>query len=240
MPGSSTGLGWRKLDDGQHKPGAGTFGALLDRWIEHKKMQQRSPTTIEGYETAIKCHLKPHLGDLQLRDFSALDLDTLYGSLLEDHGLATIQKVHRVAHGALDQAVKWNMIRMNPAANASPPSVPRPRTAERTATPDDVARIYTEARRTSADFRGTDLAGFGDWCTTGRDRRAAVARPRPRRRLSPDPTGRGEREGGGVGSSHEDASGETCPHRCGDCAGTPGASGVVRRTLSRLRQAAQP
>ncbi|MEX2256842.1 MAG: hypothetical protein WEC34_15490 [Acidimicrobiia bacterium] len=36
-----------------------TFGALLDRWLEHVQALDRSPNTIRGYQTDVEVHIKP-------------------------------------------------------------------------------------------------------------------------------------------------------------------------------------
>jgi len=66
---------------------------------------------------------------------SARDLDTLYAKLLTHGGQPpgaaprplsrrSVWHVHRLLHAALRQAVKWRLLAHNPAADATPPSVP--------------------------------------------------------------------------------------------------------------------
>jgi integrase len=61
---------------------------------------------------------------------STVDIDDFYGYLLRSGGRhhrplapGTVTRVHGVLHRALSQAVRWDWIWMNPAANASPPRV---------------------------------------------------------------------------------------------------------------------
>jgi Phage integrase, N-terminal SAM-like domain len=39
-----------------------TFGALLERWLEHLETLGRSPTTLAAYRVIVRCHLRPRLG----------------------------------------------------------------------------------------------------------------------------------------------------------------------------------
>ena len=122
---------------------AGTLADLFDRWFE-----AASPgwalTTVSHTRSVIDCYLKPHLGHLHVAKLTTEDIDDFYGHLLRvggrnDRPLApgTVARVHGVLHRALAQAVRWEWIWLNPAANASPPRVPP---AEiRPPSPDQVA-----------------------------------------------------------------------------------------------------
>lgn len=63
---------------------------------------------------------------------------------------ATVRKFHTVARSALQQAVKWEWMAVNPAANSSPPKV---RKKEPTPpTPAEVARILAAAGKDDPDL----------------------------------------------------------------------------------------
>ena len=129
---------------------AGTLADLFDRWFE-----AASPgwalTTVSHTRSVIDCYLKPHLGHLHVAKLTTEDIDDFYGHLLRvggrnDRPLApgTVARVHGVLHRALAQAVRWEWIWLNPAANASPPRVPP---AEiRPPSPDQVARLLESVR----------------------------------------------------------------------------------------------
>ncbi len=130
---------------------AGTLADLLDSWFE-----AASPgwalTTVSHTRSVIDCYLKPHLGYLHVAKLTTEDIDDFYAHLLRAGGQnnrplapGTVARVHGVLHRALAQAVRWEWIWLNPAANASPPRVPP---AEiRPPSPDQVARLLDAVRQ---------------------------------------------------------------------------------------------
>jgi integrase len=78
----------------------------------------------------MRCHLLPHLGHIHVTKLTAADIDDVYAHLLRRGGRdgrplspGTVHRVHVVLHRALIQAVRWEWIWLNPAAQASPPRV---------------------------------------------------------------------------------------------------------------------
>lgn len=132
-----------------------TFGELLDAWFESASADW-SPRTALEHRRIIDSVLKPALGDKKLAKLRAADLDALYAGLragsAERRALApaTVRKFHTVARSALQQAVKWEWIAVNPAANSSPPKV---RKKEPTPpTPAEVALILSAAEKDDPDL----------------------------------------------------------------------------------------
>jgi integrase len=80
-------------------------------------------------------------------------LDKFYRDLLAAGvGRVMIRKVHMVVHGALKQAVRWDLIPSNPAEHATPPSVPSSKTAEKTPSSGDVRTLIAQADLEDPDF----------------------------------------------------------------------------------------
>ncbi|WP_194175028.1 tyrosine-type recombinase/integrase [Desulfofundulus thermobenzoicus] len=109
-----------------------TFGEFLDRWMQDYVMSNTSQRTIDGYESIIRNHLKPHLGDIPLQKLHPTHLRDLYSKLLKEgrkdgkngrKGLdpTTILHIHRVIHEALECAVKWELVHRNVADVVDPP-----------------------------------------------------------------------------------------------------------------------
>ena len=63
---------------------------------------------------------------------------------------ATILKVHLVARGALDRAVRWGWRKRNPGAAAEPPPVHPP--GIRPSTPEELARLLETAEHEDPVF----------------------------------------------------------------------------------------
>jgi integrase len=105
---------------------AGTFAELLDQWLDRKRSEGLSPSTIARYAQASKL-LRAELGTRKLDQLDTATIDALYARLLRSgQSPASIAKVAQVARASLDLAVTYGRLRSNPAAGAKPPKVLRP------------------------------------------------------------------------------------------------------------------
>jgi integrase len=145
----------RQLEDlvaeaGRARIRAGKLADLLDQWFEAASPGW-SASTVSHTRSIVDCHLKPHLGHLDLVKLTTADIDDFYAHLLraggrDDRPLApgTVARVHSVLHRALAQAVRWEWIWLNPASNATPPRVApseiRPPSPEQVAVPLEWAK----------------------------------------------------------------------------------------------------
>jgi integrase len=108
-----------------------SVGAYLARWLAHARGRVRT-VTYEGYEVLIERHVLPRFADLPLQDLSPLHVQDLYGSLLAPTagapGLSggTVLNLHLVLTQAFGQAVRWQLLQVNPVAGAQPPRPRRP------------------------------------------------------------------------------------------------------------------
>ena len=110
---------------------AGTVGELLERWMATASPDW-SASTVRETRSLMRCHLIPHLGHIPVTKLTAADIDDFYSHLSRHEGRnrslspSTVHRVHVVLRPALTQAVRWEWIWLNPAAQASPPRVGRP------------------------------------------------------------------------------------------------------------------
>jgi integrase len=131
---------------GRHTGTSATLGTLLDTWLRQIR-NDRSPTTVDGYEGWITRDIKPRLGDRPLSKLEPSDLDAFYADLRAGrrHGgggpLAprSVRQVHAIIRAALQQAVRWRWLASNPALLTSPPTGPAHRI--RPPVPADVLRL---------------------------------------------------------------------------------------------------
>lgn len=101
---------------------------LLDHWLPVAKTRVK-PTTLRAYRSAIRHHIIPHLGGVQLGKLTGQMLVRLYQQLLEsgkvrtDEGLApaTVVGIHALLHKSLSDAIDAGLIPRNPADSAKPP-----------------------------------------------------------------------------------------------------------------------
>src|SRR5215212_5483682 len=100
-----------------------TVGDYLDRWLSDCVRGTIRESTYSRDKYLVINHVKPSIGRVKLKNLNALHLQSLYRERL-DSGLSgsTVQKMHHVAHKALDQAVKWNLIPRNPADSVKTPT----------------------------------------------------------------------------------------------------------------------
>jgi integrase len=115
-------------------PASLTVQDYLERWLNHSRARVR-PSTHEGYQALLRCHLIPVLGELPLTRLHPLHLQDLYARLLDPGGehrplaAGTVRNLHLALSCALNQAVRWQLLPSDPARGAQPP---RPRRAQPT------------------------------------------------------------------------------------------------------------
>jgi integrase len=89
-------------------------GEYLDSWLADSVRDTVRQNTYERYEQITRCHLKPALGRIKLKNLTPANVRALYRSKL-DAGLSgrTVQYIHTTLHKALKQAVLDGLIPRN-------------------------------------------------------------------------------------------------------------------------------
>lgn len=106
-----------------------TLKKFLHQWIENYVKDNCAPRTLQGYELIIEKHINPVLGKKAIDKLKPLDIQKYYTEKLRNGrvdgkgGLSarTVLHHHRLLHEALEYAVKWQIIPINPAKAVSPP-----------------------------------------------------------------------------------------------------------------------
>lgn len=131
-----------------------TVAQFMTTWLE--SAVHLRPTSKASYESYIKNHIIPHLGDIKLHKLSGLDIRAFYATIVADQqsgkkGLApsSVHHIHAVLKRALSEAVKWGLIPRNPADGITPP--------RRNRSTKKVVLTPAEAQRLLAGLEGTDL-----------------------------------------------------------------------------------
>ena len=92
-----------------------TVGGWLNLWIADLKGTVK-PSTWKRYESLVRVHIVPALGDVRLDMLTTARLDSLYKSLRTGGlGAQSVIHVHRTLHTALESAVAAGLLRDNPA-----------------------------------------------------------------------------------------------------------------------------
>jgi len=125
-----------EVRDGMHvDTGKVTVGQWLDEWLAGRgKIRE---TTRASYTSHIECHLRPHLGHVQLSALRATHIEAAYREIVAGNaarleagkratGPATIARVHATLRAALNTAVRRRMIPQNVASYVELPSSSRP------------------------------------------------------------------------------------------------------------------
>ena len=103
-----------------------TLAVFADKWLASVRSSLR-PRTYQSYESALRVHILPSLGRIQLDALQPSDLELLYARLTQD-GLSaqSIRTYHVRVHTMLNRAVKWGVLTRNVASLvALPRIVPR-------------------------------------------------------------------------------------------------------------------
>ena len=146
-----------EVGDGAHAPvREGTVGELLERWFDHGAADW-SPTVVRSYRSIIDRVLLPRFGTTALRKLRAADIDAFYAELRKRGGAsgarlgaASVRRIHSVLRRALAQGLKWGLLTVNPAANASPPREPHREASVPTA--HEVGRLIEAAQAVNPDL----------------------------------------------------------------------------------------
>jgi integrase len=100
--------------------------AFLERWLEYTESRV-VPATHRRYEGMVATHIVPRIGGVALAKLSPLHLTRLEADQLAA-GLSptTVRKHHWLLKAALDQAVAWRLIAVNPMTGITAVAESRP------------------------------------------------------------------------------------------------------------------
>ena len=125
-----------QLDNGTFmRPSKTTLGEYLEKWLSDYVCSNLGPRTAEGYESIVRCHLIPTLGNIPLTRLKPEHLQRYYSEKLSDGRYdgkgalspTTVTHHHTCLHRALKMALKWGLISRNPADAVT---APRPQRSE--------------------------------------------------------------------------------------------------------------
>jgi len=115
------------LDNGNYvEPSKLTVAAWMDIWLA-EYLGGVKESTQASYQGHTKNHIKPNLGAVLLQKLTPHAVQKFY-NLLTKAGKSgkTVRNIHGVLHQALDEAVKQDYIKKNPAAKPTLPRIIKP------------------------------------------------------------------------------------------------------------------
>lgn len=105
-----------EIDEGTYiEPIAMKLGAWLDIWLSEYTVNLK-PSTYSSYESHIRVHLKPEIGQIPLSQISPHTLQRFFNDLQRIKGVSakTVKNIYGTLHKALEQAKNLGYIRRNP------------------------------------------------------------------------------------------------------------------------------
>jgi integrase len=133
----------------KHRSLIPTTGEWLDAWYESRRNEVRA-STLWGFETMIRNHLKPAFEDVPLDLLTPHTVENFYSKLRNEKQLteATILKAHCVLNHAYKRAVRLGILQQNPLAHVKAPR--RKQVPIVALTLEEVQKILTVVRARSA------------------------------------------------------------------------------------------
>jgi integrase len=93
------------------------FSEYTDWWLTIAVNPKLRAKTARDYAGHLRRYALPHLGRQRLDSLRPLDIQTTVGALVKQElSPRTIRYTHSILHAAFEQAVKWELIDKNPAA----------------------------------------------------------------------------------------------------------------------------
>ena len=132
------------------------FGVWLTYWYENHSKPKIRPTTQETYESRIRLHIIPEIGDIPLNKLTQNDLQQFYGRLKKSgrkrftdkygEGLSDrmVRMCHATCRSALEKAVQDGLIRTNPAIGCKLP--PKKAREMQVLTREELQRFLIQAK----------------------------------------------------------------------------------------------
>jgi hypothetical protein len=105
-----------------------TLGEYFNHWLDICARPRLRAKSFRDYSALLARYVRPRLGGRPLGEISSVEIQTLYGQLLNQNLSArTIRYTHAVLFSALRQAVRWKLVVTNPAVDVDLPRQPRRR-----------------------------------------------------------------------------------------------------------------
>lgn len=125
-------------------PGKMTVGQHLEAWLQGYVKTKCSIRTLDAVQSIVKHHLKPALGDIQLKKLHPQTIQAYYGEKCETLSPRSVHYHHRILNQSLKYAVRQGYLGRNPCDLVDPPSF-KGKTM-RTLTPGELAVLLENAQ----------------------------------------------------------------------------------------------
>lgn len=149
----------RQLDTGSYiQPSKTTLADYLTRWLADYVKPNLSPRGFERYESIVRVHLIPNLGNILLTQLKSEHLQKHYSAMLgSGQSARSVRYHHVVLHKALATAMKWGLVVRNVADGVD---VPKARRAEMQTWDEHELNQFLEAAKATPYYQLFYLALF--------------------------------------------------------------------------------
>lgn len=114
----------RRPDAGATLTGGSKVSDAAAGWLEHRRTQvddgDLAPRSLESYESSLRLHVLPALGELRLREATPARCEAWMRALRKRVGPSTCRTARAVLAGVLSYAVRMDAITVNPVRDISP------------------------------------------------------------------------------------------------------------------------
>jgi integrase len=108
-----------------------TVAEYMTKWLDSVR-HRVAARTFRGYESRTRTHIVPDLGHFKLADLRPLHIEEAESRWLTAGNRRSgrpldprsVVHIHRVLHAAMEGAVRWKLLPLNPADGVNPPHVP--------------------------------------------------------------------------------------------------------------------
>ena len=122
-----------------------TVGSYLDRWMQHKAGEVRA-STLQSYRVIIENQLKPILGRERLDKLQPRHVDYLHKKIqAKNLSHRTLEHAHTLLHGALNHAVRVELLPRNVAETVKLPRRSMPKAEMKVWTTEQVSLFLEQA-----------------------------------------------------------------------------------------------
>ena len=102
-----------------------TVGSFVTAWYADVQVHRLAPRSAERYHGIITRYIVPRLGKMPLARLQSQHVARLYSDLSKELQPASIRYVHAVLRQAMQQAVAWRLLAVNPCNGVKAPRKPR-------------------------------------------------------------------------------------------------------------------
>ncbi|MCD8369508.1 MAG: site-specific integrase [Clostridiales bacterium] len=135
-----------------------TFSAWFEIWISDYKKPSVKKGTVEVYRQNYNAYIKDVFGNKQLRDIRTDHIQRFYNGMAEKYSHHTLEICRAVLNGVFKQAIRNELIRKNPVANAVLPRDNRRKTIR--VMTEEEQKLFLQYARNSAYYPMFELALF--------------------------------------------------------------------------------